>query len=132
MLPTFPNPVDETVARVTAAEVVVRNVVVLAAGRFWLLPLVAADYVVPRAAAMVLAPRLGFRPHLVAGPPKRFAATIVGGIMLLFPALESFAGVCVGCKIFALLMKVGVIPQEVCAACADFGSRITDSPAEST
>jgi hypothetical protein len=81
-----------------------------------------------------------------AGPPKRFAAGIgavltsvaailwllgvaplvvvaIGLIMVLFPALESLAGICVGCKIFGVLMKLGVVPREICLECADLSLR---------
>ena len=37
--------------------------------------------------------------------------------------LESAAGYCIGCKLFALLMRVGVVPASVCATCADIGLR---------
>jgi hypothetical protein len=156
VLPTFPNPVDETVARITAGEVVVINVVALASGQLWLLPVVGADFVArtlagPRfsplaKAAKALAPRLGLAERPTAGPPKRFAAAIgatlmvgasvlafvgalpaayaVMGVMVLFPALESFAGVCVGCWMFGLLMKANLVPASVCAECADVRARI--------
>lgn len=95
-------------------------------------------------ATRVIAPRLA-RPKLVAGPPKRFAqgigavltvtATItyfgfgqtgVTYIMLaalvVAATLESVFALCLGCQIFAVLMRLGVIPEEVCAACADIWS----------
>jgi hypothetical protein len=37
--------------------------------------------------------------------------------------LESALGICLGCIVFGFLMKVGVIPEEVCAACADISLR---------
>ena len=37
--------------------------------------------------------------------------------MVVFAFLESALGFCVGCKAFALMMKVGVIPAEVCDRC---------------
>ncbi len=87
-----------------------------------------------------------------AGPPKRFAATIgavmtvaatvlwvvslatgstgaiaavvvIGVVMVLFPALESIFGICVGCILFSGLMRLGVIPEEVCLECADITKR---------
>jgi hypothetical protein len=95
-------------------------------------------------ATRVVAPRLGAA-RLVAGPPKRFAqaigaavttaavvflasghplgAQVLLGLMIVAAGLESIFGYCIGCKIFAALMKVGVIPQEVCAACADISLR---------
>jgi hypothetical protein len=97
----------------------------------------------------VIAPRLGEK-RLVPGPPKRFAqgmgavmstaalvlALVVGShtaadiaLILFLPAagLESIAGYCVGCKMFALLMRVGVIPETVCVECADISGRLRAS-----
>ena len=90
-------------------------------------------------AAHVIAPRLG-RPRYVAGPPKRFAqgmgaaittagvvAWLTGAgtlavvllVMLVAPAtLESVFAFCLGCKVFAVLMRIGVVPQSVCERCA--------------
>ena len=94
----------------------------------------------------VIAPRLGER-RPVPGPPKRFAqlmgavmstaalvlALVAGDqtaadvVLILFvpaAALESIAGYCVGCKAFGLLMRAGVIPDSVCAECADIRPRL--------
>ena len=95
-------------------------------------------------ATRVVRPRLALGPRPVAGPPKRFAqamgvafsstaailvlvgapgaATIVLGMLLVAAALEAFAGLCLGCKVFGLLMRVGVVPPEVCADCNDISS----------
>jgi hypothetical protein len=98
-----------------------------------------------RFAMDVVAPRLG-EPKRVAGPPKRFAqaigavCTTLGAIfalaldwttaadvllamMVVFATLESVFAVCVGCRLFAGLMRLGVIPPEVCADCNDIWSR---------
>ncbi|HEY5427734.1 MAG TPA: DUF4395 domain-containing protein [Solirubrobacteraceae bacterium] len=94
----------------------------------------------------VIAPRLGpARP--VPGPPKRFAQ-LIGAVMssaalalalvagdhtaadvvlvLFLPAagLESIVGYCVGCKAFALLIRIGLVPGTVCAECADISLRV--------
>ena len=94
-----------------------------------------------RFATAVAAPRLG-QPKYVPGPPKRFAqgmgaaitttaavlalgfgATTAAGIlvaaMLAAATLESVVAFCVGCQIFGLLMRAGVIPDRICAECAD-------------
>jgi len=77
----------------------------------------------------------------VPGPPKRFAQAIgavlsvsglaahLGGFdtlaVVLVAAigvaatLESVVAFCVGCRIFAVLMAVGLVPQSVCEACND-------------
>ena len=87
-----------------------------------------------------ITPRLPVEPRLTPGPPKRFAqgigaslslaatvahfgfgatgfARILVGMILVAASLEAFAGFCLGCKIFALLMRRGVIPESVCEAC---------------
>lgn len=98
-----------------------------------------------RLATGVVAPRLG-PPRLVAGPPKRFAqamgaafssvalvlwfgfsldtaALVVTGLLAAAAFLESVFGYCLGCRIFGALMRAGVIPDEVCEACADVSVR---------
>lgn len=100
-------------------------------------------------ATRVIAPRLGL-PRFVPGPPKRFAQAIgltlttvaaVGSlvfgaellatglvtVLLVFALLESVVGFCAGCWLFARLMAVGLIPQEVCEACSDIWSRPVSS-----
>jgi hypothetical protein len=96
-------------------------------------------------ATRVVAPRLG-EPILVAGPPKRFAQTIglvvtttaviflaIGlpggtqillGLMVIAAGLESIFAYCVGCKIFAVLMRFGLIPEETCEACNNIWLRV--------
>lgn len=88
----------------------------------------------------VITPRLGIAPRLTAGPPKRFAqaigagftitaavlavgfnqrgaAYVVLGLLIVAATLEAALGFCLGCKIFGLLMRAGVIPDEVCERC---------------
>lgn len=90
----------------------------------------------------VIRPRLPVAPRLVPGPPKRFAqgmgvafsvtaAVLAVGlgdvgagyaVLALLTAaatLESVFALCLGCKVFALLMRVGVIPEAVCVRCRD-------------
>jgi hypothetical protein len=58
---------------------------------------------------------------LIAG--AHTAADVV--LVLFIPAagLESIAGYCIGCRVFALLMQAGVIPESACADCADITVR---------
>ena len=90
----------------------------------------------------VITPRLPVAPKLVAGPPKRFAqgigvvfsvtaavlalgfgaqgaADVVLGLLVVAATLESVFAYCLGCHLFALLMRIGVIPAEVCERCND-------------
>jgi hypothetical protein len=96
-------------------------------------------------AARVVAPRLG-APRLVPGPPKRFAqaigavfttavalvalvagdhalADVLLGLMIVASALESLLAFCVGCQLFALLMRTGVVPESVCLEWSDVSLR---------
>ena len=41
------------------------------------------------------------------------------GLIVVAATLESVFAVCIGCHVFAALMRVGVIPPEVCEACDD-------------
>jgi hypothetical protein len=102
-------------------------------------------------AATKLAPRLG-EPVYVPGPPKRFAqgigavcttaaaifalalgwtvaADVVLAMMVVFATLESAFALCVGCKVFGVLMALGVIPAKACEDCADLGLRRSRKPA---
>ena len=43
------------------------------------------------------------------------AARVALALLTVAASLESFAGVCLGCYLFAGLMRLGVIPESVCA-----------------
>jgi hypothetical protein len=102
-----------------------------------------------RLAMRVVAPRLG-PPKYVAGPPKRFAqgigaaltsvaavlalgfgldtaADVLVGLLVVAATLESVFAICLGCQIFAVLMRAGVVPEETCERCANIWAA---SPAE--
>lgn len=93
-------------------------------------------------ATRIITPWLRLPPREVAGPPKRFAQTLGAcislvalalafplkranaayaliGMIAVFATLESGFGLCIGCKIFAVLMKIGVVPEEICAECVN-------------
>jgi hypothetical protein len=98
-----------------------------------------------RLASGVIAPRLG-PPKYVAGPPKRFAqgmgaafttsaavlalgfgltgtADVLVGLLVVAATLESVFALCLGCQVFGLLMRLGVVPQETCERCANIWSQ---------
>ena len=98
-----------------------------------------------RLASSVIAPHLGAEKP-VPGPPKRFAqgigatlttvaaiaaigfnadgvADVLLAILIIAAGLESIFALCVGCRVFTLLMRAGVIPESVCAECADISAR---------
>ena len=97
-------------------------------------------------ATRVVEPRLPGTRTFSPGPPKRFAQFI--GLVFSLSALvvhyrlgrprlarwilsgligaaslEAFAGYCLGCRIFALGMKAGLVPPAVCESCNDIWSR---------
>jgi hypothetical protein len=98
-----------------------------------------------RLVTSVVVPRLPVEPRLVPGPPKRFAqgigatlttlalvawltgalglADVLVGLLVVAATLESVFGVCLGCKLFGVLMRAGVIPERVCLECADISAR---------
>ena len=51
-------------------------------------------------------------------------ATLVVAMILVAATLESAFAICLGCWIFGHLMRLGVIPDDTCAACADVSSRL--------
>jgi len=91
----------------------------------------------------VIVPRLPFKANLIPGPPKRFAqgmgvaftvpaailwlgfglelpALILVALLAVAAILESVFAICLGCRVFDVLMRIGIIPTSVCEACANF------------
>jgi Domain of unknown function (DUF4395) len=88
----------------------------------------------------VVTPRLSGSPRLLPGP-KRFAqamgtafslvalaltvtghdvaARVVLAMLLAAAILESVFAYCLGCKVFTILMRMGIIPESVCTRCND-------------
>ena len=85
-------------------------------------------------------------PRPVPGPPKRFAqgigavlsvtaavlalgfgqitaAYVLLGMLIVAATLESVFALCLGCKIFAGLMRIGLVPEAVCEECNNIWSR---------
>ncbi|MCW2960623.1 MAG: hypothetical protein JWM25_752 [Thermoleophilia bacterium] len=92
-------------------------------------------------ATRVIAPRLG-PARYVPGPPKRFAqalglamtgaaavlalgfdltaaSSVLLLVLLVAAGLEAFVGICIGCRLFAGLMRIGWIPRSICLSCAN-------------
>jgi Domain of unknown function (DUF4395) len=97
-------------------------------------------------ATRVITPRLPLAAKLVPGPPKRFAqgigavlsvsaavlalgfgerpaAYVLLGLVTVAAGLEAGFAYCLGCKIFALLTRLGVVPESVCDQCNDIRLR---------
>ena len=154
---SFPHPLNASVARAVAAGVLVMAVLTIVLDQPLITLVLAYGFIARVLAGPRLSPlailvtrvivpkfRLPYRP--VAGPPKRFAATIgvvfsvtaavlslgfglngaayiVLGGLIAAAGLESIFGYCLGCKVFGILMGWGVIPESVCEDCANFETR---------
>jgi len=157
----FPNPVNETSARVVAGGVVTMATAAVVLDRpAVLLPLTygfAARVLtgpklspLGQLATRVVTPQIHSRvkraPAFSPGPPKRLAqgmglamsgtaltlhygfgrkkaAYTVLGALITAAGLEAFLGICLACKMFPALVKLGVVPESACVDCADVWSR---------
>jgi len=95
----------------------------------------------------VIRPALPVAPRIVAGAPKRFAQGIgavftISAVVLTYgfeqfavarwvlaalvgaASLEAVVGLCVGCKIYGVLIRSGVISEAACVDCADITRRV--------
>lgn len=93
-------------------------------------------------ATRVVTPRLHVEHRYSPGPPKRLAqamglamsvtalalhygarrpkaARVVLGALAVAAGLEAAFGLCLGCKLFELGMRAGVVPESVCEECRD-------------
>lgn len=153
---SFPNPVNETSARIVAAGVVLLGTAFVLTGNSWILIVLAYGFVarvlsgptlspLGRLATQVITPRLKVQHRFVPGPPKRFAqgvgaaltltasvlmvadvttlARIVIALLVIAALLEAVFAICLGCIVFGWLMRLGVVPKNVCEECNNFISR---------
>ncbi|MHB1089947.1 MAG: DUF4395 domain-containing protein [Ilumatobacteraceae bacterium] len=153
---SFPNPVNETSARLVAAGVVVIGTTFFVTGNSWILAVLTYGFVarvlsgptlspLGRLATQVITPRLNVQHRFVPGPPKRFAqgvgaaftltatvlivagattpARIVIAVLVIAAFLEAVFAICLGCIVFGWLMRLGVIPDDVCEECNNFTAR---------
>jgi len=153
----FPNPVNETSARLVASGAVAQGVAFLAVRQWWVLVPLAYGFLArvlsgPRFSPLgqfvtrVVTPRLGVEHRFVPGPPKRFAqgvglafsggALVAWGLgapvmsyvlvagLVVAASLEAVFAFCLGCVVFNRLMRIGLIPEDVCLECADISGRL--------
>lgn len=152
----FPNPVNETSARLVAAGVVIIGAAFVVTGNTWILVVLSYGFVarvlsgatlspLGRLVTQVITPRLNVRHRFVSGPPKRFAqgmgaaftltatgliaagatapARMVIAALVVAAFLEAVFAICLGCVVFGWLMRLGVIPDDVCEECSNFTAR---------
>jgi hypothetical protein len=148
----FPNPVNETSARVVAGGVVSMVAATIAFDKpAILVPLTygfAARVLtgpklspLGQLATRVVTPRINRPATFSPGPPKRLgqgmglamssaalvlnyrfgrkkAAYAVLTGLLGAAGLEAFFGICLACKMFPVLVRLGLVPESVCEECA--------------
>jgi hypothetical protein len=91
-------------------------------------------------ATRVLTPRLQVSHRYSPGPAKRFAqaigavftltatvlwyaagehtaALVLVGVVAVFASLEAAFGLCIGCRVFYIGMRIGLVPPSVCEDC---------------
>ncbi|HET6963762.1 MAG TPA: DUF4395 domain-containing protein [Acidimicrobiales bacterium] len=154
---SFPNPVNETSARVVAGGVVTMAGAAVLADQPWIMFPLAYGFAARVAtgpklsplgqlATRVVEPRLPGRRKFSPGPPKRFAQSVgltfsLTALLLHYrlgrrgaaklvltgligaASLEAFFGYCLGCKMFALGMRTGLVPERVCEECNNIWAR---------
>jgi hypothetical protein len=112
---TFPNPVNETSARIVAGSVAVLSVLTVAFHQGWLLPVLAYGFLARTLtgptlsplgllATRVVTPRLDLRHRYSPGPAKRFAQAIGAAFTVTATLLWYLAGAQT-----AALVLVGVL-----------------------
>ena len=155
-LPAFPNPVNETSARVVAGGVATMAATAIVADQPWLLAPLTYGFAarvlagptfspLGQLATRVVTPRIPVRHRLSPGPPKRLAQGIglgltaaasalvltgrrrgayrLLGVLVAAAGAEAGLGFCAGCKLFALAMRTGLVPETVCEECNDIWAR---------
>jgi hypothetical protein len=145
---TFPNPVNEKAARVVAGVVAITAALILATGAYWLLIPLTYGFWARVLTGPTLSPLAriamkvaGRNPKYVPGPPKRFAqgmgavitlaatvlwlsgattaAAVLTAAILVAATLEAALAFCLGCQVFGVLMKAGLVPASVCLECSN-------------
>jgi hypothetical protein len=153
----FPDPVNETSARVVAAGVVTMATSAVVFDQPWVLAPLTYGFAARVAtgpklsplgqfATRVVTPRITRPSKLSPGAPKRLAQgmglamsgtalalnygfgrkraayTVLGGLIGA-ASLEAFFGICLACKMFPALVRVGLVPDTACEDCADLSTR---------
>jgi hypothetical protein len=131
---SFPNPVNETSARIVAGGAVFMGIAFVLSGNGWvLLPLtygfiarvLAGPKLSPlgRLATQVLTPRLSIEHRFVPGPPKRFAQGVGAAFTITASVLFVLGATGAAQIVIALLVVAAFLESAfaVCLGCIGFG-----------
>jgi len=124
---SFPNPVNETSARLVAAGVVVQAVAFLALGQWWILVPLAYGFIarvltgptlspLGQLVTRVITPRLHVEHRFVPGPPKRFAQG-VGVVFSSGPLIAWGLGAHVASYVLIAGLAMAATLESVFAVC---------------
>jgi hypothetical protein len=130
----FPNPVNETSARIVAAGAVAMGAAFVVTGNGWILVPLTYGFIarvlsgpkfspLGRLATQVLTPRIKVQHRFVPGPPKRFAQgvgatfSIAGSALMLFGA-DTVARVVIAGLVGAAFLESAFA---ICLGCIMFG-----------
>jgi hypothetical protein len=154
----FPDPVNETSARVVAGGVVTMAASAVVLDRPWVLAPLTYGFAarvltgpklspLGQIATRVVTPRIKRPAKFSPGAPKRLAQgmglgmsgtalvlhygfgrkraayTVLTGLIGA-ASLEAFFGICLACKMFPVLVKLGVVHESTCEDCADVTTRL--------
>ena len=154
----FPNPVNETAARLVAGGVLAMASMTVLLDEPWILFPLTYGFAARVATGptlsplgqlttRVITPRLDTRHKYSPGAPKRLAqgvglalsatATLcyygfgrkrvayrLLGVLIVAAGLETLFGVCLACRAFPVLIKLGLVPEAVCRECANVWSKV--------
>ena len=143
---SFPNPVNETSARVVASGVVLMAVLFLATGWSWVLAIMTYGFLarvltgptlspLGRLATQVITPRIDVEHTFCAGPPKRFAQgigatfTVTASVLWFGFGLEGAAQVVIAMLLVAASLEAFL---GFCLGCTifSFGMKVGIVPEE--
>ena len=131
---SFPNPVNETSARLVAAGVVLFGITFVLTGNSWILVVLTYGFIarvlsgptlspLGRLATQVIMPRLKVQHRFVPGPPKRFAQGVGAAFTLTASALV-VADVTTLARIVIAFLVIAALLEAVfaiCLGCIVFG-----------
>lgn len=131
---SFPNPVNETSARLVAAGVVLLGTTFVLTGNSWILVILTYGFVarvlsgprlspLGRLATQVITPRLKVQHRFVPGPPKRFAqglgvAFTLTAFVLMVADVTTLARIVIAFLVVAAFLEAAFA---ICLGCIVFG-----------
>ncbi|MEO5975363.1 MAG: DUF4395 domain-containing protein [Ilumatobacteraceae bacterium] len=131
---SFPNPVNESSARLVAAGVVILGAAFVGTGNPWMLVALTYGFVarvlsgptlspLGRLATQVITPRLNVRHRFVPGPPKRFAQGIGAAFTLVASVLMLTDATSLARIVIAILVVAAFLESvfAICLGCIVFG-----------